>query len=260
MRFCSITSGSSGNCHLIETGQHRLLIDIGLSAKQIEKLLNDREIDPASITAVFVTHEHTDHTKGVGVWMRRYRVPVMATAGTWKGMERTIGQVPGELRVEIRAGKGYRMSDLRIEAVPTCHDANDPCGYVVESGGSKAAIITDTGMLTPLMQRHLCETDLAVLECNHDIDMLMQGPYPMALKKRIRSNMGHLSNEDCGYSITEARQKGSKGIFLLGHLSQENNTPQLAMDTVRQIVDGSGQSVEGIYLTKREQATEMFII
>ena len=110
------------------------------------------------------------------------------------------------------------------------------------------------------MQKHLCETDLAVLECNHDIDMLMQGPYPMALKKRIRSNMGHLSNEDCGYSITEARQKGSKGIFLLGHLSQENNTPQIAMDTVKQIVDGNGQSIADIYLTKREQATEMFTI
>ena len=260
MRFCSITSGSSGNCHLIETGQHRLLIDIGLSARQIEGLLQARGIDPASITAVFVTHEHTDHTKGVGVWMRRYRVPVMATAGTWKGMERTIGHVPGELRVEIRAGKGYRMSDLRIEAIPVCHDANDPCGYAVESGGNKVAVITDTGMLTPLMQKHLCETDLAVLESNHDINMLMQGPYPMQLKKRIRSNMGHLSNEDCGHSITQARQQGSKGIFLLGHLSDENNTPELAMDTVKRIVDANGQSNENIFLTRRERSTEMFTI
>lgn len=260
MRFCSITSGSSGNCHLIETGQHRLLIDIGLSARQIEALLQEREIDPASITAVFVTHEHSDHTKGVGVWMRRYRVPVMATAGTWKGMERTIGQVPGELRVEIRAGKGYRMSDLRIEAIPICHDANDPCGFAVESGGRKVTIITDTGMLTPVMRRHLSETDLAVVESNHDIDMLMHGPYPMALKKRIRSNMGHLSNEDCGLSISEARQRGSRGIFLLGHLSEENNTPELAIDTVRGIVTQNGQSDKNIYLTRREHATPMFTL
>lgn len=260
MRFCSITSGSSGNCHLIETGQHRLLIDVGLSAKQIEQLLRERDIDPASITAVFVTHEHSDHTKGVGVWMRRYRVPVMATAGTWKGMERTIGQIPGELRVEIRSGKGYRMSDLRIEAIPVCHDANDPCGYAVESGGSKVAVITDTGMLTPLMQRHLCETDLAVIESNHDIDMLMHGPYPMALKKRIRSNMGHLSNEDCGRAITEARRQGSKGIFLLGHLSDENNTPELAMDTVTHILQENAESVQRIGLTRREHSTDLYII
>ena len=260
MRFCSITSGSSGNCHLIETGQHRLLIDVGLSAKQIEQLLRERDIDPASITAVFVTHEHSDHTKGVGVWMRRYRVPVMATAGTWKGMERTIGQIPDELRVEIRSGKGYRMSDLRIEAIPVCHDANDPCGYAVESGGSKVAVITDTGMLTPLMQRHLCESDLAVIESNHDIDMLMHGPYPLALKKRIRSNMGHLSNEDCGRAITEARRQGSKGIFLLGHLSDENNTPELAMDTVTHILQENAESAQRIDLTRRERSTDLYII
>lgn len=260
MRFCSITSGSSGNCHLIETGQHRLLIDVGLSARQIEQLLIGRDIDPASITAVFVTHEHSDHVKGVGVWMRRYRVPVMATAGTWKGMERSLGQVPGELRVEIRSGKGYRMSDLRIEAVPICHDANDPCGYAVESGGRKITVITDTGTLTPLMQRHLNESDLAVIESNHDIDMLMNGPYPLPLKKRIRSNLGHLSNEDCGQAIANARRQGSKGIFLLGHLSDENNTPDLAMQTVCHTLQMQSEHTENLYLTVRDHSTQIFTV
>lgn len=262
MRFCSITSGSSGNCHLVETGQHRLLIDIGLSARQIESLLKEKGIDPASITAVFVTHEHTDHTKGIGVWMRRYRIPVMATAGTWKGMQRTIGQVPGELCVEIRSGKGYRMSDLRIEAIPTCHDANDPCGYAIESGGRKVAVITDTGMITPLMQRELCETDLAVIESNHDIDMLMNGSYPFALKKRIRSNMGHLSNSDCGMAVREALQHNKKGIFLLGHLSEENNRPELAMKTVTGIISQElgASAAKEIYLTRRECSTNIFTV
>ncbi len=262
MRFCSVTSGSSGNCHLIETGQHRLLIDIGLSARQIEKLLKERQIDPASITAVFVTHEHSDHTKGVGVWMRRYRVPVMATAGTWHGMQRMVGQVPGELCVEIRSGKGYRMSDLRIEAIPTCHDANDPCGYAVESGGNKVVVITDTGMVTPLMQRHLAEADLSVIESNHDIDMLMNGPYPMLLKKRILSNMGHLSNHDCAQAVTEALRQNAKGIFLLGHLSEENNKPELAMNTtLTMIKERMGKAGAGsIYLTKRECSTDVFTI
>ena len=258
MRFCSISSGSSGNCQFIETGQHRILIDIGLSARQIERLLGEKDIDPASITAVFVTHEHSDHIKGVGVWMRRYRVPVMATAGTWKGMERSIGQVPGELRVELRAGKGYRMSDLRIETVPSCHDANDPCGYVVESGGRKAAVFTDTGIVTQTMLHHLCETDIAVLESNHDIDMLMNGPYPLALKKRIRSNVGHLSNIDCAQTICEARRLGGSGIFLLGHLSDENNRPQLALDTSTTLMRQEGHPCDQIYVTQRESAGAIF--
>lgn len=260
MRFCAITSGSSGNCYWIETGQHRLLIDVGLSGKQIETLLQGKGIDPATITAVFVTHEHSDHVKGVGVWARRYRVPVMATAGTWKGMEPFIGQVPGELRVEIKAGRGYRMSDLRVVALPICHDANDPCGYAVESGGRKVAVITDTGMMTPLLQAHLAECDLAVIESNHDIRMLETGPYPAMLKKRIRSNLGHLSNEDCGQAVAEALIKNPQGVYLLGHLSQENNRPELALQTVRQAVLTAGQNDTQLGLTKREKATDIFTL
>lgn len=260
MRFCALSSGSSGNCSLIETGEHRLLIDVGLSARTIEGLLREKGIEPGSITAIFVTHEHTDHTSGVGVWARRYKVPVMATAGTWAGMKKTVGQIPGELIFEIQAGRGYRMSDLRIEAIPTSHDANDPCAYTVESGGRKVSVITDTGIVTETMVRHLKDSDLAVLESNHDIKMLMEGAYPYPLKRRIRGDHGHLSNEDCGITLAHVRQANPNATFLLGHLSQENNLPELAMKTVQETMDGFGSPIGDIEVTRRGHATDIFII
>lgn len=260
MRFCSISSGSNGNCTFIETGEQRLLLDIGLSAKQIETLLQEKGIDPGTITAVFVTHEHSDHTRGVGVWARRYKVPVMATAGTWKGMEKAIGPVPPELRFEITSGKGYRMSDLRIEAIPTSHDANDPCAYTVESKGCKASVITDTGYITQTMIRHLFDSDIAIVESNHDVDMLMHGSYPASLKKRIRGNLGHLSNDDCGKALALVRSRNANGVFLLGHLSEENNRPPLALETVEHIVEEADGSFGAIGLTSRGASTDMYEI
>ena len=260
MRFCAISSGSSGNCTFIETNEHRLLIDVGLSARTIEGMLKAKKIDPATITAIFVTHEHSDHIRGVGVWARRYKIPVIATAGTWKGMEKSIGDIPGELRVEIISGKGYRMGDLRIESIPTCHDANDPCAYTVESGGRKASVITDTGMVTPVMVRHLCESDIAIVESNHDINMLMTGPYPLSLKRRIRSNLGHLSNEDCGNLLADVRSVNPNATFLLGHLSEENNRPNLALSTVCGIVAEKLGRSGPIDLTAREQSTDIYLI
>ena len=260
MRFCALSSGSNGNCSFVETKEHRILIDIGLSAKKIEGLLREKGIEPGTITAVFVTHEHADHIAGVGVWARRYKVPVMATAGTWKGMERTIKEIPGELRFEIVSGKGYRMSDLRIEAIPTMHDANDPCCYTIESDGCKVSVITDTGMVTDTMLRHLSQSDLAVLESNHDINMLLTGPYPEPLKHRIRGNFGHLSNEDCGKAIASVRGVNPQGTFLLGHLSEENNTPALALKTVKEIVEQHALSNDHIYLTSRYGSTDLYEI
>ena len=237
-----------------------MLIDVGLSARTIEGMLKAKRIDPSTITAIFVTHEHSDHIRGVGVWARRYKIPVMATAGTWKGMEKSIGEVPGELRVEIVSGKGYRMGDLRIESIPTCHDANDPCAYTVESGGRKVSVITDTGMATPAMFQHLRGSDIAVVESNHDIDMLMHGPYPEALKRRIRSNLGHLSNQDCGELLSRVRQYNPNGTFLLGHLSEENNRPNLALSTVSGIVSQWWGVSGPIDLTARDESTDIYVV
>lgn len=261
MRFCSLTSGSSGNCHYIETPEYRVLVDVGLSGKQIEQAMKARGLDPAGVDAIFVTHEHNDHVRGVGIWARRYRVPVLATPGTWRGMERAVGEIPGELQREICIGKGYRLGKLRIEAVPICHDANQPCGYSLEYEGKKVVIVTDTGIVTDQAADKLREADLAVIESNHDIDMLMKGPYPMPLKRRILSNVGHLSNEACGRLLAELYQQNRNGIYLLGHLSHENNRPELAMETVQKIIkQKTGSSGEQIYLTHREEPTEIFVL
>ena len=261
MRFCSLASGSSGNCHYIESEEYRVLVDIGLSGRQIEQAMRLRGLDPASVDAVFVTHEHNDHIRGVGVWARRYRIPVLATAGTWRGMERLVGEIPGELQREIVIGRGYRLGKLRIEAIPICHDANQPCGYSLDCEGRRVVIVTDTGILTPAAFDKLREADLAVLESNHDIEMLMNGPYPMPLKRRIRSNLGHLSNEDCGQALARLYAEKKKGVYLLGHLSRENNRPELALSTVRTILqEQAGVSGESIYLTHRDKPTEIFVL
>ena len=261
MRYCSVASGSNGNCHYIESGEYRVLVDLGLSARQIEDGLRSVGIDPASINGIFVTHEHSDHVRGIGVWARRYKVPILATAGTWKGMERGLGPVSGELAVTIRAGKGYRLGDMRIEAFSIYHDANEPVGYCFESGGRKIAVMTDTGMVTPDMKHRLMDCDLAVVESNHDVDMLMQGRYPWPLKKRIRSNLGHLSNEDCGSVLAEVFGENARGTFLLGHLSEENNRPELAMETVQTILEERlGERKDSVFLTKRGSPTDMFTL
>ncbi|MFQ9800628.1 MAG: MBL fold metallo-hydrolase [Clostridia bacterium] len=183
MRYCSVASGSNGNCHYIESGEYRILVDLGLSARQIEDGLKSVGIDPASINGIFVTHEHSDHIRGIGVWARRYKVPILATAGTWKGMERSLGPVSGELAVTIRTGKGYRLGDMRIEAFSIYHDANEPVGYCFESGGRKIAVMTDTGMVTSDMKHRLMDCDLAVVESNHDVDMLMHWAVSMAFEE-----------------------------------------------------------------------------
>lgn len=260
MRFCSIASGSNGNCTLIETSEHRILVDIGLSARNTEKLLSAKGIDPRTITAVCVTHEHTDHTSGVGVWARRYKVPILATPGTWQGMAKTIGEVPGEMCFELQRGKNYKMSGLTLSVIPTSHDANSPCGYAVESEGCKAAVVTDTGIVTEEIIRHLAESDICVFESNHDVQMLKNGPYPASLKARIRSRYGHLSNTTCGETIALLREYNKKGIFLLGHLSDENNTPSLALATVKTLVEEAGYSSENIYVTHRDRSSDMYIV
>lgn len=261
MRFCSLASGSSGNCHYIETAEYRILVDVGLSGRQIEQAMRQKGLDPAGVDAVFVTHEHNDHIRGVGIWARRYRVPVLATAGTWRGMEGAVGEIPGKLQRELVFGKGYRLGKLRIEAVPLCHDANQPCGYSFEEEGRRIVIVTDTGILTEQAMNKLREADLAVVESNHDLQMLMKGPYPPALKKRIRSNLGHLSNDDCGAIVAELSAYHRNAIYLLGHLSHENNLPELALRTVRQILkEKTGSSGDQIYLTHREEPTDIFVI
>lgn len=261
MRYCSLASGSNGNCHYIEHQNARVLVDLGISARSAEQELKSLALDPAGIRAILVTHEHSDHTSGVGVWARRYKIPVMASEGTWEAMDRAVGDIPGELRVVIRSGKGYRLDDLRIEAFDIYHDAREPFGYSFEADGRKITIMTDTGTVSGSMEEHLKHSQLAVVESNHDIDMLMNGSYPWSLKKRVRSNLGHLSNQDCGRLLARVMKVNPEAVVLLGHLSDENNDPELALYTVKQLVsEVLPPERQHIFLTRRGTNTDIFEI
>ena len=239
MRFCSLASGSNGNSYFVEQGNSRVLIDLGISAKQAETALREIGVEPSSIRAVLITHEHSDHTRGTGVWTRRYRIPVMATEATLQAMVRSsaLGDIPGELLYPIQPRRRYNMEGLAIETFAPFHDAADPLGYSLTDGTRRITVMTDTGMVSPEMENYLIASDLAVVESNYDVRMLLTGRYPAQLKKRIRSNMGHLSNEDCGQLLARVLSRNPRLKVLLGHLSEENNYPELALETVRNLVD-----------------------
>ena len=259
MRYCSVASGSSGNCHFIEAGGVRVLVDAGLSLKALESNLISRGIPPQSIQALFVTHEHSDHVKSVGAWARRYQIPVFATEGTWYGMERCLGKMRPEKCYSIRSGQGYRMDGLRVEPFLIYHDANEPVGYSFTAGEEKLVVMTDTGMVSSEMRDMLPGARIAVVVCNHDIDMLMGGSYPLSLKRRIRSNLGHLSNEDCGHLLAELIPDNPDCDYLLAHLSQENNTPETALETVREILQRRlGEGDYRLHMTRRDLPTQVF--
>jgi phosphoribosyl 1,2-cyclic phosphodiesterase len=240
LQFCTLFSGSSGNCAYLSTDRGGLLIDCGMSGKQTLEALYQARINLASIHALLVTHEHTDHTKGVGVISRKLNVPVYATEGTWDGMARGLGELPRHHRMVIRADEGFFLDD--IEAIPfhIPHDANEPTGFRFNLGRYGVAVATDLGHFSKFVYEAIQGADIVLLESNHDPDMLMNNPsYPQRLKTRILGRKGHLSNEAGAQAALQLLNGGTKHL-LLGHLSQENNTPELAYQTVSAALQDAG--------------------
>ena len=233
MELCSIASGSSGNCIYAGSDHTGILLDSGISGKRVEAGLNEIGHTGKEMDAVFITHEHSDHIKGLGVIARRYGLPIYATAPTWKAIRRApgIGEIPEELFHEIRPDEPMTIGDLQIEPFSISHDAADPVGYRISCGGRAAAVATDMGMYNDYTIRHLQHLDVLFLEANHDVRMLESGRYPYYLKRRILSSKGHLSNEDSGRLLSELLHDDIKKI-VLAHLSKENNYPALAFETV----------------------------
>nr|WP_300003362.1 MBL fold metallo-hydrolase [Tissierella sp.] len=243
IKFCSLSSGSSGNCQYIETEHSKILVDSGFSGKRTEELLKSIDVDPKDLDAIFVTHEHIDHIKGVGVLSRRYDLPVYANADTWTGMESRIGAIE-EKNTKIFTNENFlELKDLNIFPVCTFHDAADPVGYIVNYKGTKISIVTDTGFISDNLFDKMKGSDLYYLESNHDEFMLKEGLYPWHLKRRILSAHGHLSNEDAGITLSNIL-KGNGEKVILAHLSQDNNVPELAMSTVTDILTKKGLNVE----------------
>lgn len=237
MIFSSLYSGSSGNSIFISSEKSKILIDAGLPGKSIESALHHIKEAPSSIDAIFVTHEHIDHIKGVGVLSRKHDIPIYANAQTWDAMKKNIGKIK-EHNIKILDGKAIVLDDMEIYPFPISHDAVSPSGYKICSKNKKASIATDLGIFSKEIKNILEDCDVILLESNHDVEMLKFGPYPYTLKKRILSNIGHLSNEDCGRAIVNITNNKYKNI-ILGHLSKTNNFPELAYQTVLNVLNNA---------------------
>jgi len=231
IKFCSLYSGSSGNSLFISSGNTRLLVEAGLSGKKIIEALCSIGEKPSEINAILVSHEHIDHIKGAGILSRRFNLPIYASEGTWRAMERMIGPVLESNKVIFSSYRPFQIGDITVTPFPIPHDANEPVGYSFYASGKKVTIATDIGHISMDLLNNFTDSDLLLLESNHDVEMLKIGPYPWPLKKRIASEHGHLSNDAAGEVVAYLAQKGTKN-FILGHLSKENNFPELAYQTV----------------------------
>ena len=227
-RFCSLFSSSSGNSTYIGSAKTGILVDAGVSAKKMKEALLSRDIDPSELGGIFITHEHSDHIKGVRILASTYKIPVFATEATLSFLEEN-GALTSKFPYEVIPYEGREIGDIFVKPFRTPHDSRESCGYRIEfPDGQKAAVATDIGKITDEIKSNLLGCELVMLESNHDIDMLKKGPYPPHLKARILSDIGHISNAICAEELKKLLKTGTTR-FILGHLSQHNNTPLLAL-------------------------------
>lgn len=263
LSFCSLASGSSGNCQYVESDQTRLLIDAGMSGKYIKTSLETINVHIESINGILLTHEHADHISGLGVLMRKFKIPLYVTSKTWEVVKLKIGEVDHGLLHIYDKIDDILIGDIRVQGTRITHDAVDPLCYSFINGDSKIGIATDLGAISDEVIEHFRDCDLLMIESNHDIELLKVGSYPMYLKRRILSEHGHLSNEDAGYIAREIIGFGKAKHILLAHLSKENNFPDLAYETVRGILEAGNISVGTdmhLDLTYRDKVGKLYRI
>lgn len=262
MRLCSIASGSSGNCVYVGSDTTHLLMDVGISGKRTEAGLAQLGLTMKDIDAICITHEHADHISGLGVLSRKYGVPIYATRGTLEAIRNTssLGRIDESLFRVITPDERCTIKDLSIYPVHTSHDAADPVAYRIDHDGRRIGILTDLGCYNDYTVECLRNLDLLYLEANHDVHMLQVGPYPYYLKQRILGERGHLSNESAGKLLSRLLHDNMQAI-VLGHLSKENNLPELAYESVRVEVTMSDNEYSGndfpLYVAKRSEVSEM---
>lgn len=231
IKFCSLFSSSSGNCTFVSTGRTNILIDAGVSGRRIEQALKAIDEDISNVDAMLVTHEHSDHIKGLGVLSRRHNIPIYANEATWGKLGSSIGQIREANIKRFETKKVFEINDCTILPFPTPHDAVLSSGFNIFVSEMKLTIATDIGHISKELLGYLRGSTMLMLESNHDVDMLKAGSYPYHIKRRIMGDLGHLSNEMAGKVIAYLAEEGTK-LFILGHLSQENNFPKLAYQTV----------------------------
>lgn len=238
--FAPLFSGSSGNATFVSAGSTCVLVDAGVSCSRITNEMKKLGASPEMLSGILITHEHSDHVQGAGILTRKYHIPIYATAGTWDAMRPKLGAIESEDVRVIEAGHAFSIGDLDIMPFTIPHDAAEPCGYLISCRGIKTCVATDMGHVTRECLSVMTEADLVLLESNYDPDMLQAGRYPFELKKRIMGRKGHLSNEDAADTVIRLAQSGVHTV-VLGHLSKENNFPELAWETTAEMLRNAGK-------------------
>lgn len=241
MKIVTLSSGSSGNCIYLESDQSKILIDVGLTGKLALHLLSVAGIQGHDIDAIFVTHEHSDHIKGVGVLSRKFDIPILANEKTWLAMQAKIGKIAPKNIIVFKSNTFFSFRDLDVHNVSTFHDAADPVFFNFYQRDQKISILTDTGIYSNTIIDAVKGSKVLVLESNHDISMLENGPYPYDLKMRIKGNYGHMSNDSAG-QVMDKIVRGNGEKVILGHLSKTNNRPKLAYDSLHKLLVEKGLS------------------
>lgn len=241
LSICSLASGSRGNSVFVSGGTTSILVDAGLSGIELERRMHARNLSLESLSALVVTHEHTDHVQAAGVLSRRYNIPLYINSKTHGAAAEKLGRVTALTLFEC--GTSFCINDLTINPFSISHDAADPSGMTVELGGTRLGIATDLGIATTLVKQHLQGCTLLYIEANHDPDMLIQGPYPWYLKQRVKSRIGHLSNQEAAALVAELKTDMLDHV-ILAHLSEQNNTPEKAFQVMSDALDSPHVRVE----------------
>ena len=265
MKLCSIASGSSGNCIYVGNDHTHILVDTGISKKKIDEGLHALGIKGDELNGILITHEHSDHIQGLGVFSRKYQIPIYATKGTIAGIKayKSLGNMPDGLLHEIEVDKEFVLGDIAVHPFAISHDANQPSGYRMNCNDKSVAVATDLGKYDDYIVENLKDLNAILLEANHDIHMLEVGPYPYMLKKRVMGDKGHLSNELSGRLLCDILHENLKGV-VLGHLSKENNYAELAFETVKLEVTMGDNPYRGedipLYVAKRDTVSNIITV
>ena len=249
MKICVLASGSKGNCAYVETASTKSLIDAGMSCAYIEKALKDIGVDPASIQRIFLTHTHTDHTSGLRVFLKKYGPMVYFT----EKMDEELGMLIDDV---CYIDEDVQIDDLVVRPIKTSHDVADSNGYVFISEGKSLMYMTDTGYINIRNYNKLKNHDIYVLESNHDTTMLMEGKYPYNLKQRILGDKGHLSNKDSAYYLSQFTSDKTTEV-VLAHLSEENNTPDKALEAYYKAYEKCGKKAPKVIVARQKERTEV---
>jgi phosphoribosyl 1,2-cyclic phosphodiesterase len=243
VRFTILSSGSTGNAMVVQNAEVKLLVDAGFSAKKVEALLKEREVAGSDLDAILVTHEHSDHIKGLGALARKFDLPIYANEKTWEALDRQIGEIAEANKHVMDTGTMQDFGKLKVESFGISHDAAEPVGYCFYEGEQKLSLATDLGYMSSKVKEKISDSDALILETNHDVEMLRMGHYPWNIKRRILGDTGHLSNEAAGEALADVMTGKTKSVYM-AHLSRDHNLLDLARLTLNNLVEDRGISVE----------------